>query len=300
MDPVRKAYIQLHISVILWGFTAILGRLITLEEVPLVWYRVLITCISLLFLPGIIKNVRAIPKNQLLKLAGIGCLVSMHWICFYGSIKYSNVSVALSCLATTTFFTSFIEPLVARRRIKFYEISVGLIIIPGIYLIFHFTAFSGIGILLGLIAAFFAASFSSLNKTMVDHLEPRSMTFVELGSGLIFLSLILPFYFKLFPDANMTIGKDNISDLYYLLILSVVCTTLPFVLSLRALKHISAFSSVLTVNLEPVYGILMAIPFFNESKELDNRFYIGTLIILSAVFIHPLLKKRFDKGLPIH
>lgn len=299
MTPLRKAYLQLHISVLLWGFTAILGRLISLREVPLVWYRTIFTCAALLLLPGIISHVRKTPRKEVLKLAGIGCLVCLHWVCFYGSIKYSNVSVSLSCLATTSFFTSIIEPAVTRKKMKFYEVALGFLIIPGIYMIFYFTRFYATGIILGLLAALLAGTFTTLNKTVVHIHDARSMTFIELGSGFIFLSAILPFYMQLFPSTSIV---PSSSDWFYLLILSIGCTTLPFVLALRALNQLSAFSSTLTVNLEPVYGILLAIPFFHENREMDWRFYLGTGIILLAVFIHPLLRSRFEKKekLPIH
>lgn len=263
------------------------------------WYRTIFTCLALLLLPGILKHVKGTPRKEVLKLAGIGCLVCIHWVCFYGSIKYSNVSVSLSCLATTSFFTSLIEPLINRRRPKFYEVILGLLIIPGIYMIFYFTSFYETGIILGLLAALLAATFTALNKTVVHIHDARSMTFIELGSGCLFLTLILPFYLHIFPDAGITPSQ---SDWFYLLLLSIGCTTLPFVLALRALNHLSAFASTLTVNLEPVYGILMAIPFFHENKEMDWRFYIGAGIILLSVFAHPLLRSRFEKKeeIPIH
>jgi drug/metabolite transporter (DMT)-like permease len=282
--------------VILWGFTAILGRLITLKEVPLVWYRILITCAALILLPGVFKQVKTTPRKSALKLAGIGCLVCIHWVCFYGSIKYSNVSIALSCLATTSFLASIIEPLFNRTRMKWYEISVGLLIIPGIMLIVHVSQLYVTGIILGLLAALLAATFTVLNKMVVDEHHPQGMTFIELGSGFIFLSLLLPLYLHFFPEANM---KPGSTDIIYLIILAVGCTTLPFVLALHALKKLSAFASTLTVNLEPVYGILLAIPFFNENKDLDILFYFGTAIILLAVFIHPLLRNRFEKEVPL-
>ena len=298
MKPIRKAYLQLHISVFLWGFTAILGKLISLHELPLVWYRVIFTCLALLFLPGVIGNVRKTPGKQVVKLAGIGCLVCIHWVCFYGSIKYSNVTVSLSCLATTSFMVSLLEPLILRRRLKLYELSLGLLIIPGVYMIFYFTSFYTTGIILGLLSALLAAVFTILNKTFVDAHEPRSMTFIELGSGMVFLSMLMPLYFYLFPGADrVPLGNDWA----YLVLLAVGCTTLPFVLALRALRQLTAFASTLTVNLEPVYGIIMAIFFFQENKQLDLRFYFGTCIILLAVFIHPMLRSRFDKEeIPIH
>jgi drug/metabolite transporter (DMT)-like permease len=290
LSPNKKAYLQLHTSVLLWGFTAILGRLITLKEVPLVWFRVLITCVALICLPGVYKQVKNTPKKEALKLAGIGCLVCIHWVLFYGSIKYSNVSVALACLATTSFIASIIEPIFNRKKIKVYEISLGLLIIPGIIIIVHVSQLYVKGITMGLLSALFAATFTVLNKMVVDRHDPKGMTFIELGSGFIFLTIILPLYLYLFPGTNMNPGSG---DWTYLIILGVCCTMLPFVLALHALRHLSAFASTLTVNLEPVYGILLAIPFFNENKDLNGMFYLGTGIILMAVFVHPLLKKRF-------
>jgi drug/metabolite transporter (DMT)-like permease len=288
----RNAYLQLHFSVFLWGFTAILGKLIELREGPLVWYRILITCMSLLLLPRVWKRLKQLKRKDIKALVGIGCLVCTHWLCFYGSIKFSNVSVALSCLSTTSFITSFIEPLFFRTKIKRYELFLGLLIVPGIYMIFHFTKFYAEGIVLGLLAAGLAAVFTTLNKKMVSRVDTTSITFVELSGGFVFLSIILPFYLSYFPEASMV---PTSNDWVYLLILAVGCTTLPYILSLNALKHLSAFASTLSVNLEPIYGIIMAIFFFQENKELNPGFYIGTLIILLAVFLHPLLHKRFEK-----
>ena len=293
MSPNRTAYLQLHISVLLWGFTAILGRLITLSELPLVWFRVLITCAALVFLPGILKQVKATPRKEILKLAGIGCLVCIHWVCFYGAIKYSDVSIALCCLATTSFMISILEPLLTRTKIKWYEISLGLLIIPGVIIIVHVSKLYITGIALGLSAAFFAATFTVLNKKVIHLHHPQGMTLIELFSGLLFLSILMPVYMTLYPGTRVL---PDAHDWVYLFILALGCTTVPFILALHALKRLSAFTTTLTVNLEPVYGILLAIPFFHENKELDILFYLGTAIILSAVFIHPLLRKRFEKG----
>jgi len=292
LSPQRKAYLQLHTSVLLWGFTAILGKLISLQETPLVWYRILLTCLSLLFIPNIIAEVRKVNRRDFWQLCGIGCLVCLHWVCFYGSIKLSNVSVALSCLATTSFITAFIEPLLRRKKPKLYEMFLGVLIIPGIYLIFYFTGNYQDGIILGLLAAFLSATFTVFNKMVIDKHEPRSMTLIELGCGFAFLSIFMPVYIWAFPE-NLLLPTGR--DWLYLLVLAVGCTTLPFVLALRALKQLSAFASTLTVNLEPIYGIIMAMFYFNEDKDLNLQFYIGTGIILLAVFVHPLLKKLFEK-----
>lgn len=292
MNEQKKAYIQIHICVFLWGFTAILGKLITLRELPLVWLRVLITCISLLFFPKIISNLKIVDSKTIIRLALIGCLICIHWLCFYGSIKYSNVSVALSCLSTASLLTSFVEPLVFKQKVKSYQILLGLMVIPGIYLIFFFTSFYLTGIILGILAALTSSIFTILNKKMVSKADTTSITFIELGSGFLFLSLIIPFYLKIFPDTRLI---PTTQDLIYMIILSLACTTLPFILSLKALKHISAFASTFAVNLEPIYGIILAIIIFKENNELNTGFYLGTLIILSAIFSYPVLKRKFDK-----
>jgi drug/metabolite transporter (DMT)-like permease len=286
-----KAYIQIHISVLLWGFTAILGKLIELKETPLIWFRLLLISICLLLIPGLLKKTRLIPQTTLFKLAGIGSLISIHWLCFYGSIKYANVSVALSCLATTSFFTSFIEPLILKKKIKKYELLLGLFVIPGIYLIFYFTSLYITGIILGLLAAVLCAVFVTLNKKISTGIDPLAVTLTELGSGFITVTLLMPLYFVFFPEASM---HPSSKDWFYLIILSIFCTILPFSISIRALNHISAFTVNLTLNLEPVYGIIMAIIFFQENKELNYGFYLGTLIILISVFLHPYLNKKFD------
>jgi drug/metabolite transporter (DMT)-like permease len=285
----QKAYLQLHTSVFLWGFTAILGELISIKATPLVWYRIVITCCSLLVIPGLLKKAKAIPQQEVVRIAGIGCLVALHWVCFYSSIKVSNVSVALSCLATTSFFTAILEPIIRRKKHDLRELLLGMMVIPGIYLIYYFTENYTEGIILGILAALFSGLFTILNKQIIGKYEPRSFTFVELGSGLLFLTLLMPLYLWFFPDTILIpTGKDWL----YLFTLSVGCTALPYVLALRALNHLSAFAAVFTVNLEPVYGIIMAVIFFNENEKINNFFYLGTLIILASVFLHPLLKKK--------
>ncbi len=289
MTPVQKAYLQLHIAVVLFGFTAILGRLIELSEMSIVWWRLLLTCISLIFFAGFIKNIKAIPGKGLWQLAGIGWIVTLHWVFFYGSIKYSNVSVALVCLATTSFFTSVLEPLLLRKPFKWHETALGILVIPGMYLIVEsIEAKMYTGVWMALVSAFLAAIFAIANKKMVDRYDPNSITFVELGSGWILLCLLFPFYQQFFPEATLL---PTIMDFIYLIILALFCTTLAYVLSLKALKYISAFTANITINLEPIYGILLAIWIFAENKELNTTFYYGVLIILGAVFLHPVISK---------
>lgn len=291
MKTVQKAYLQLHIAVFLYGFTAILGKLITLSELSLVWWRMLLTTISFLFFPKMLQLFKAIPVKVRWQLFGIGIIIALHWVCFFGAIKYSNVSICLVCMATGAFFTSIIEPIVFKQKIKAYEIFLGLMIIPGMYLVVQSTSWDMMtGIVLALISAILAVFFSIFNKRMVEKTDTSVITFVELGSGWLFLTLLLPFYLYYFETSM----QPTWLDLGYLLVLVLLCTTFAFVLNLNALKHISAFNANLAINLEPVYGILLAWLLFQENKEVGQYFYIGVLIVLISVFSYPFLKKQFE------
>ena len=293
MNPTKRAYLELHIAVLLFGLTAILGDLISLTALVLVWWRVLLACISLFFLIRMGADLKLIPRRLILQYMGIGILVALHWICFFGSIKLSNASICLVCMATTSFFTSILEPLFFRTKIKWYELMLGLLIVPGMVLVVNnIDASMMMGIVVGLMSALLASLFSILNKKLVDQAKPMSITFLELGSGWLFISCLLPFYFNEVPTEHFwPIGNDWI----YLLILALLCTTFAYVLALRALKFLSAFASNLTVNLEPVYGIILASLILNEHENLSNGFYLGCSIILLSVFSYPFLKKQFER-----
>lgn len=289
MNAKTRAYIEVHIAVFLFGFTAILGKLIDLSAIVLVWWRVLITSISLLFLIRSVRVFREIPRRLVFQYMGIGVLVALHWLAFYGSIKESNSSIALICMATTSFFTAFLEPMLLRQRIQVLEIGLGLLILPGMALIVNTLDFSMIlGVVLGLIAAFLAALFATLNKKLISRAEPTHITFIELSSVWLFLSLLMPVYLSREPGARFW---PNPADWMYLLVLALACTTLAYVLSLRALKHLSAFASNLIINLEPVYGILLAWVLLREDKELAPGFYWGVGVILLAVMGYPAFKR---------
>ena len=293
MNNTQKAYVQLHIAVILFGFTAILGDLITLPALILVWWRVLITSISLLFLIGFGKKLLTIPKKRILQFMGIGALVGLHWICFFGSIKYANASVGLVCFATTSFFTSFLEPLITKKPFRLYEMSLALIIIPGMLLIVNNIDVSMMmGVWLGLAAAFLASLFAIFNKQLVNETDPFNITFLELGSAWLFITLLLPFYFMTEESSNFF---PNLEDWAYLLVLALLCTTFAYVIALKALKYVSAFTANLTLSLEPVYGIVLAVLILKENKELGLGFYIGSALILLSVVFYPIIKKYFEK-----
>jgi drug/metabolite transporter (DMT)-like permease len=284
----KRAYLELHIAVLLFGFTAILGKVISLEELPLVWYRLLLTSPALLLILLLTKRKIALPWGEIKKLAGIGVLVSLHWLTFYGSIKASNASITLSCLAATTLFTSVLEPMIIKRPFRWFEAGIGLFIILGIYLIFTFQQLYLTGIILGLISAFLAALFSVLNKKLIAGRDTYVVTFYELTSGFLFLSLLIPVYAYWQPEMRYA---PEPMDWLWLLILAWLCTVLAYTLSLNALRHISAYTSNLTINLEPVYGIVLAWLLLNEHEQLHAGFYAGTGIILSSVILYPVLKR---------
>ncbi len=294
MTETQKAYLQLHLSVFLWGFTAILGKLISISTLPLVWWRMLITCLGLIILLKGFSFLKVVAQKTILQLMGIGVIVALHWLCFYGSIKYANASVALVCLTTTSLCTAIIEPLIFKTPFQKLDIAIAIIIIPAMVLIVNNLDVSMMyGVALGLLCALGAGIFSVLNKKMVDKIEPLAMTFIELGSGYLFVTLCLPFFF--YFNAETPFLPSN-TDWGYLIFLSVFCTILPFTMSLFALRKLSAFTTVFAVNLEPVYGIFMAWWILKEDKELNLQFYIGVSIILMAVFLHPFLKMKFSRA----
>ena len=289
---VKRAYLQIHLAVLLFGLTAILGDLIKVSALSIVWWRVLLTSASFLFLVNF-KYLKSIPRPVLFRLFGIGALIALHWLTFYGSIKYANASIALVCLATTSFLTSIFEPLILKQKFKTYEVMIGLIIIPGMWLIVSdLKTDMMLGVYIGLTSALLATIFSILNKKYIDQIETKSMALVEMFAALLTMSLMLPFYLKYSTEVQFWMdGRDWI----YMGILVLGCTTLAFLLNLKSLKHLSAFTSNLIINLEPVYGIVLAMLILNEHKELNTNFYIGVVVILTSVFLHPFLKKKFDK-----
>jgi drug/metabolite transporter (DMT)-like permease len=292
MNSRTSAFLQLHIAIFLFGFTAILGRLIELHGITIVWYRLLLTIISLCFFPGLVKKLFSLPRKAVLKIMGIGILVATHWVFFYAAIKYSNVSVTLSVLASTALFTSMIEPLVFKRKIRISEVLLGGMVILGFFFIFRFGGYYLTGIFLAVFSAFFAAMFGVLNKTIVQTYDVRVITLLEFVSGILFLTLIFPIYLHFFPETQLTPAP---MDWLWLIILALLCTTVAYMLALNALKEVTAFTVALTINLEPIYGILMAYFFFREDKELNPGFYLGATIILLAIFLHPMIRKMMRK-----
>ena len=280
----KKAFIQLHLAVFLAGFTGILGRLITLNEGLLVWYRLLITSVTLLLIHRLrSSDGLAIPRKDMWKIFGVGAIAALHWVSFYGSIKLANVSIALVCFSSVGFFTALIEPLVFRAKPDMTEWALGLLVMAGIYFIFHFDPRYKAGIGVGLASALLGSIFPILNRKLLRRVPYQTITLYELGGGFLFLTLLLPFYLYFFPTQKWF---PNWRDWIWLLILSWLCTVVAFNLSMSALRKISAFTVNLTYNLEPVYGIALAFAVCREDKSLDRGFYFGFTLIVAAILLH--------------
>lgn len=290
----KKAFLQLHIAVFLAGFTGILGRLITLNEGMIVWYRLLLTAVTMWILFGLMKQLQRISFRDILKISGVGLIAALHWVTFYGSIKYSNVSVSLVCFAAIGFFTAVFEPILIRKKFNPTELFLGLLTLAGIYVIFHFDTNYKTGIILGIISAVLASLFPIFNRELLKRIGVETLLTWQQTGGLVFLSILLPFYLQKFPVAHFLPGWE---DLLWLLFLSWFCSVIAFRLSGYALKKLSAFTVNLTFNLEPVYGILLAFAIYKENQFLSKWFFIGFGIIAIALIIHVIILIRVERKL---
>jgi drug/metabolite transporter (DMT)-like permease len=288
MSPLNRAWLQMHFCVVLWGFTAILGRLITLEALPLVWWRMLLVSVALLLSRRCWSGIWRMERRLLGAFLGIGVLLALHWLTFYAAIKLANASVAVTCMALTPVVIALIGPALGGRRFDTRELVFGLLVIPGVVLVVGGTP-SGMrwGVATGVASAVFIGIVSCLNKRFVERADPLSVTGLEMAAGVLFLPLIAP----LLPGAETLLVWPNRQDILLLLVLAFACTLLPFVLSLVALRQLSAFSSALAVNMEPVYAILLAMLLFGEQRELAPSFYLGCALLLGVVFSQPLLMR---------
>jgi drug/metabolite transporter (DMT)-like permease len=289
LQPMRKAFLQLHIAVFLAGFTGILGRLITLNEGMIVWYRLLFTAATMWVLFGWRKKLQRISFADISKIAGVGFIAALHWVTFYGSIKYSNVSVALVCFSSIGFFTALFEPLILRKKMNWAELLLGIITISGIYIIFHFDTQYKTGIIIGIISAVLASLFPIFNREFLKRINVETMLSWQQTGGLLLLSVLLPFYLQRFPTKSFWPGWENLG---WLLFLSWFCSVIAFQFSSNALKRLSAFTVNLSFNLEPVYGILLAFMIYNENKYLSKWFYVGFAIIAAVLIIHIILLRK--------
>jgi drug/metabolite transporter (DMT)-like permease len=288
----RKAFLYLHISVFLAGFTGPLGKLIDLNEGLLVWWRLFITSVTMWLIFSVMGKLQRISFKDIMKLTGIGFLAAIHWLTFYGSIKYANVSVALVCFSAVGFFTALIEPILLRVRIKWIEVFLGLMVIAGIYLIFHFNPKYKTGIILGIACAVLMAFVMIYIREFVQRINPQTILTYQLTGGLVTLSALMPFYMNQFPSDYIF---PNLKDWMWLLVLAWVCSVLAFQLSVYALKRLTAFTVNLSFNLEPVYGIFLAILLFGESRDFTWSFFAGLGLIAASLGIHIVMLLRKER-----
>jgi len=290
----KKAFFQLHIAVFLAGFTGILGRLITLNEGMIVWYRLLLTAATMWLLYGVMKKIKSISFIDILKISGVGFIAAMHWVTFYGAIKYANVSVALVCFSSISFFTALFEPLILRKKINWTELVLGIVTLLGIFIIFHFDSQYKTGIVIGVISAILASLFPIFNREFLKRINVETMLVWQQTGGLITLSILLPFYLYQFPVDSFLPGS---SDLGWLLVLVLFCSVIAFQLASNALKKLTAFTVSLTYNLEPVYGIILAFIVYKENQFLSKWFFVGFGIIAIAILFHVYILVRTERKL---
>lgn len=282
--PLRRSpYLQMHLCVLLWGFTAILGKLISISALPLVFWRMLIVSACLAVWPRVWRQLAQVPLRALLACSGVGLLVTLHWLCFYAAVKLANASVAATCMALGPVFLALIEPRLSGRRFNGRELLLALLAVPGVAMVVGGmpVEMQG-GFWLGVLSALFAAVFSIGNKRLAMELPALAMTAIEMATGVIALALLLVLWGR--PGAGLAWPAP--ADGALLLVLGIACTLLPFALHLVALRKISAFSAMLAINLEPVYAVILAAVLLGEQRQLDALFYLGVLTILAAVFIH--------------
>ncbi len=290
VNLLNRNLLVMHATVVIWGFTGILGNLISISATHLVWYRVLIAFITLFIYFRITKTDLKISRNVFFKLFFTGAIVGCHWILFFQSIKSSTVSVALVCLSSVTLFTAILEPLINRKKISKLEIFIGCLIISGIFMIFKFESRYTLGISLGLACAFCASLFSIINSKQVQNRPAPVISFYELGGAWVWISV----YMLLTSGFNHTM-KPAVSDIIFLMILGTVCTSLAYVAGVSVMRELSAFRVALITNLEPVYGIILAFIFFGKKEHMTIGFYAGSVIILSAIFVYPYIRNKIEK-----
>jgi drug/metabolite transporter (DMT)-like permease len=285
----KKSYLILHLAVILAGFTGIFGKLISLNEGLLVWYRVLFSAVILWLILKFFKVATNINAKEKFNIAKIGMLIGIHWVFFYASIKYSNISVGVVCYCLTSFFTAIFGPIINRRKFNLSEILLSVLTLFGIGLIFHFDSSYQLGIGLGVISSAFAALYTIYNEKLVRTYDSRLINYYQMAGGTIGLGILLPVYLHFFPVKTII---PSLKDTGYLVLLASFCTVGLYILFAESLKRISAFTVNLSFNLEPVYAIILAFIFFNESKELNLSFYIGLFFVMTSVILQTFISFR--------
>ena len=279
---------SLHLMVVILGLTGIFGKLISLDALSLVWYRMLIAFLSLFIFLAIKKQLFDVNKKDFWGIIGVGVLVTFHWLFFFEAIKVSTVSVAVVCLATSSLFSALIEPIFFKRKILFYEVILGVIVLESLAYVLGTDSKYILGYFYGIMAALFGTVFTLFNAKYIKKVDAAKITMIEMLTGVIIVSLIFVF------QGNYSIFNNTISlpDFSYLIILGIVCTALVFVWMTEIMRHISPYSLIMAVNLEPIYSIILALIIFGDSELMSTSFYIGSAIIIGVVFLDGYLKNK--------
>ncbi len=289
LRPTQRARLEIHVCVLLWGFTSILGKLITLSAFDLVWWRMIPVVATLLLVPRVRRGLRRMSWRLAMSYGAVGLLVSLHWVAFYGAIKLANASVASMCLALAPVFLALVEPLVARRPVRPLELLLGVAVVPGVVLLLGgIPGHMRLGVVVGVLSAVLVALFAALNKRLIGRADALTVSCIELGAGTILLTA----FALVRPHTGAPFPVPTLHDAALLLVLSMGCTLLPFALALDALLHLTAYETQLTTNLEPVYAITLATLFLGERRELGVAFYAGVAVVLAVVFAYPVLASR--------
>ena len=296
MSAQPKHYFLLHLVVLIWGFTAVLGLLISIPSVEIVFYRTLFAAISLyLLLYFSNQPIRLAPKPTLYIIA-TGCLIGAHWILFFGAARVATASVCLAGMATSSLWTSLIEPFFYSKKIKFYEVALGVVVIVGLYIIFRFEFDHALGLAMAIASAILASFFTVINSKFTKHHYHYTITLYEMVGAFLFTLLFLPFYTS-FISEGIVQWLPTLLDGVYLLILVLLCTVYAYSASVQLMKYVSAFAVNLTNNMEPVYGILLALIILGDDEQMTPGFYLGTSIILISVLAYPLIRRYYRKKL---
>jgi drug/metabolite transporter (DMT)-like permease len=291
LKRLNKSLLLLHFIVFIWGWSPIVGKLISLQALQLVWFRILITLITVLSYTLLSKKMVRINALDLLKLLAIGAVIAFHWFCFYHAIKISNVSVTLVAFATGTLFTSIIEPIFFKRKIIRYELLFGMVIIGAIAMIFQIEFKYAWGIIFGILAALTSSFFTVWNGLLIKRIPSAVISTYELAGGFLALTI----YLLITRAFNADFFNVTSADWYWLLLFGIVGTAFPFIASVNLMKQISPYTITLTVNLETVYGIIFAYFIWKNEETMTPGFYLGTFIILSVIFGNALLKSYLRK-----
>lgn len=293
--PRLKDFAELHFIIFLWGFTAILGKLIEIPSVELVFVRTLLTALTLAAVLLVHKTPFYIGAGNILKILGVGFLIAGHWILFFASARVSSVSISLAGIATCSLWTAVLEPVFTHKKIKSHEIFLALLIIAGLYVIFRFEFDHALGITMAVTSALLASIFTIINSSLTQKHPATTITCYEMAGAALGTVLFFPLYTAFLSEQGSLDFSLTFMDGVYLLILSVVCTVYAYTAAVRLMQRISAYTMNLTVNLEPVYGILLAWLIFGEAERMSTGFYYGAGIILLSVFVHPILDYRVER-----